>query len=306
MLVVAVIAPGAMGAAVGQVLARNGVEVRTLLAGRSPDSVRRAEAAGMRDADLAGVARADIVLSIVPPGEALALAEQLAPAIRAHHDAGHHDAGHHDAGHHDAGHHDTGDGSRPGLLYADCNAVSPQTVGRVEAALAGTGARFVDAAIVGGPPREGAPGPVFYASGAEAGGLAVLGGHGLTVKRLDGPVGAASGLKMSYAGITKGFTALGAAMMLAATRFGAADDLAAELADSQPEMLARFGQSVPTMYPKAYRWVAEMEEIAAFAGDDEATRQIYLGIAALYERLARDQAGPKQDIGTLDAFLRRR
>lgn len=62
----------------------------------------------------------------------------------------------------------------------------------------------------------------------------MLAQHGLTIKLLDGPVGAASGLKMSYAGITKGLTALAAAMMLAATRFGAASDQAAELAESQP------------------------------------------------------------------------
>ena len=95
-------------------------------------------------------------------------------------------------------------------------------------------------------------------------------------------------------------------MMLAATRFGAAPSLAAELADSQPELTAWLGRSVPRMYSKAYRWVAEMDEIAAFAGEDAATRGIYSSIAALYEALAQDQAGPKQDVEALDAFLRLR
>ena len=283
MLVVAVIAPGAMGAAVGQVLASHGAEVRTLLAGRSPASAARASAAGMRAADLAEIAEADIVLSIVPPGDALSLAERLAPALR------------------------QASGSRqnrPGLIYADCNAISPQTAQQVGMVVAGAGAGFVDAGIIGGPPQPGRPGPVFYASGPDAPRLAVLAQHGLDVRVLDGPVGAASGLKMSYAGITKGLTALGAAMMLAATRFGAAADLRAELADSQPELLAWLDKAVPGMYPKAYRWVAEMQEIAAFAGEDAATQEIYGGIAALYERLARDQAGPQRETGALDDFLR--
>ena len=149
---------------------------------------------------------ADIVLSIVPPSGALALAERLAPALAR------------------AARH---------LIYADCNAVSPQTVQRVGAVIAATGAHFVDAGVIGGPPKLGERGPVFYTSGPDAAALAVLSRQGLRVKPLDGAIGAASALKMSYAGITKGLTALGSAMMLAATRSGAAGPLRAELADSQ-------------------------------------------------------------------------
>ncbi|MGI4946175.1 MAG: DUF1932 domain-containing protein [Janthinobacterium lividum] len=276
MPVIAVIAAGAMGSAVGRVLVEHGAEVRTLLAGRSPASVARAAASGMRSVDMAGIAGADVILSIVPPGDAVSLSEQLAPALRH---------------------------AKPGLIYADCNAVSPQTVQRVEAAVAPGGVRFVDAGIIGGPPKPGSAGPVFYASGEHAAGLTLLAQHGLTVKLLDGPVGAASGLKMSYAGITKGLTALAAAMMLSATRFGAASDLAAELAESQPELLALFRRQVPGMYPKAYRWVAEMQEIAAFAGEDAGVKQIYTGMAALYQDLAADQAGSRHSISALDAFL---
>ena len=274
--VVSIIAPGAMGAAVAQRLVEHGIEVRTTLAGRGPASATRAHAAGMRPVDDAAVADADILLSVVPPGEAMALAERLAPVLAR--------------------------GNRR-MIYADCNAVSPQTAVRVGGAVSAAGVRFVDAGIIGGPPKPGTRGPVFYASGPDAAGLAVLADHGIAVKVLDAPIGAASGLKMSYAGITKGTTALASAMMLAATRFGAAANLRQELADSQPNLLAMFGRSVPDMYSKAYRWVAEMEEIADFAGEDTATRQIYEGIAQLYRRLAEDQDGEKAEIGQLTAFL---
>ncbi len=76
---VAVFAPGAMGAGIGQRLAGNGVEVRTSLLGRSRASAERAEAAGMHPVEDAAIADCAIILSIVPPAEVLGLAERLAP-----------------------------------------------------------------------------------------------------------------------------------------------------------------------------------------------------------------------------------
>jgi hypothetical protein len=108
---------------------------------------------------------------------------------------------------------------------------------------------------------------------------------------------------MSYAGITKGTTAIAAAMILGAVRGGAAAALRQELAASQPQLLRRSGAAVPAMFPKAYRWVAEMREIAAFL-DDPATSRIYEGIADLYERLAADFAGDGAETGALAAFLK--
>ena len=72
-----IIAPGAMGAAVGARLVENRLQVRTLLAGRSQASSARAQASGMHAVDLAQIADADIILSIVPPGQALSLARSL-------------------------------------------------------------------------------------------------------------------------------------------------------------------------------------------------------------------------------------
>jgi len=111
-------------------------------------------------------------------------------------------------------------------------------------------------------------------------------------------------MKMSYAGITKGFTALGTAMMLAATRAGTAEALRAELSASQPALFNWLTRQVPNMYSKAYRWVAEMEEIAQFVGEDPAARKFYQGAAELYERLAADFDGERKEIAGLDAFCK--
>ena len=79
--IVAVIAPGMMGSGVGQRLVENGIEVRTLLAGRSDATLARAKAAGMVGASDEQIVASDIILSILPPGDALGLAERLAPAL---------------------------------------------------------------------------------------------------------------------------------------------------------------------------------------------------------------------------------
>jgi putative dehydrogenase len=275
---VAIIAQGGMGAATAARLTENGVRVLTSLMGRSEASAKRAKAAGMLDASDAEIAAADVILSIVPPGEALPLAQRLAPAL-------------------------TAANNKP--IYADCNAVSPHTVKQIAAVVERSGAPFADAGIIGGPPRAGYGGPIFYYSGADTGTLQRLNDFGLVFRRVDGGIGAASALKMSYGGITKGLTAVGSAMLLAAERAGVAEALHAELAASQPNLLAYFQRSVPDMFGKAYRWVAEMEEIAHFTGGGP-SREMYEAIAAHYKRLADDNDSEKADISALAQFFEKK
>ena len=282
-ITVAIIAQGTMGAGVGKRLHESGAEVRTLLSGRSAKSAERARAAGMIPAadEKAMLEGADFFLAILPPSEVENLARQLAPVLSAL-------------------------PRKP--IYVDCNAISPQTAARVAAIIKPTGARFVDGGIIGGPPRPGYS-PAIYASGAAAGETAVLRDWGLDWRAIDGPIGAASGLKMSYAGITKGTTAIAAAMLLGAARFGCGEALIAELSKSQPEMLERMRASIPRMYDKAYRWVGEMEEIADFLGANPPSHDMYAAIARLYEFLAAAEAepspGPDNPIKTLDRVLGR-
>jgi hypothetical protein len=190
---------------------------------------------------------------------------------------------------------DTGDRYRRFLaaseknpVFAECNAIAPATARHIGALFEGSVCRYVDAGIIGGPPSERLDdaGPRFYAAGPYAHDLARLAEFGLDVSMLDGPIGAASGLKLSYAGLTKGITAIGAAMISAAVRDEVADALRDELARSQPQLLARLMRQVPAMLPKAYRWVSEMEEIAEFLGADDRGAMIYREAARLYDRIA--------------------
>ncbi|HML11068.1 MAG TPA: DUF1932 domain-containing protein [Stellaceae bacterium] len=282
-ITVAVMAQGSMGAVVGKRLAERGATVKTLLSGRSEASAGRAKAAGMQPAadERELLQGADYILSILPPDQAEGLASRLAPALQ----------------------------SLPVKpVYVDCNAVSPQTAERIAGIVEPTGAAFVDGGIIGGPPREGYS-PAIYASGPEAERTQAIKDYGIDWRIIAGPIGAASGLKMSYAGITKGTTAIAAAMLLGAARFGCAEALIAELSSSQPEMLKRMQRGIPGMYDKAYRWVGEMQEISDFLNANAASSDMYKGIARLYEFLAAAEAeGQKADdnaIKTLDRVLGR-
>ena len=281
--VVAVIAPGMMGAGVGKRLVDNGARVLTSLKGRSAETQARAKNAGMSDAGDEEIARSDFILSILPPGDALSLAQHFVPVL-------------------------TASNAKP--VYVDCNAINPRTVDRVATVITPTDCPFVDSGIIGSPPAPQAPGedkvkgsPRFYASGPAAPRFAALRDYGLDVRVLDGALSTASALKMSYAGITKGTQAIGAAMMLAASRAGTADDLFKELSASQKEMFAWFKRGLSLMPPKAYRWIAEMREIAGFVGDDPAAKALYEGAAHFYERIAEDFDAEKKDVAALAAFL---
>ncbi|WP_426425111.1 DUF1932 domain-containing protein [Bradyrhizobium genosp. A] len=156
---------------------------------------------------------------------------------------------------------------------------------------------------IGFPPKGDDPGPAFYFSGDAAPDLKGLADYGLDIRIVDGPIGAALALKLSYAGITKELVAIATAMVLAAERAGAGAALKAELAASQPQLLARFAKTLPDMYPKAYRWVEEMHAISEFIGDEFPEAQIYKGAAGLYERIAADVAGDHDACKRIDAFL---
>ena len=283
---VAIIGAGEMGSAVGRRLREMGARVITEVRRRSAESVERVRRAGLKlvENDDELVSAAGFILSIVPPGVAAEVAERLrGPLGRAP--------------------------AKP--VFVECNAIAPATVRRIAETLAPAGCKFVDAGIIGGPPPAGVEnadkGPRIYASGSHAHLAAALSRYGLDIVVMDGPIGAASGLKLSYAGLTKGLTALASAVITSASRNGLADALHAELARSQPEMLKRIERFVPGMLPKAYRWVAEMEEIARFLGEPNDGATMYTGAAGLYERVAAEFDGRASGdrLASLTAFCTR-
>jgi putative dehydrogenase len=274
--VVAIVGAGQMGAGIARRLVEHDVRVLTLLTGRSAATQKRATEAGMTPATVEEIMEADLLLSILPPASALAFAEQTSFALKS---------------------------ARRKPVFADCNAVSPATVRHIHAIISATGAEFVDASIIGFPPQAGHPDPHIYAAGEPAAKVAVLSEYGLDLRVLNGPVGAASALKMAYAGISKGGIAIVTAMILAADRAGSGDALRQELSESEQPLMKTMSVRVPRSFPKAWRWVAEMQEIAEFAREDPAAHDMWMGISALYERIAEDFGGSRKETDALAKFF---
>ena len=252
---VGILSTGDMGAAIGNVLRDGGLDVATSLAGRGELTSLRATEAGIRDAGSvdALVEQADLLLSVLVPSEASAVAEAIAGAF-------------------------SRTGARPPVV--ECNAIAPQTVVRIAALLGDAGGAVIDAGIIGGPPRPGHGGTHIYCSGPETALFEELGEHGLDVRRIGPDIGQASGLKMVYAASTKGTTAVWTELLVAAEALGLSEALLAEFGDAQlPRQLM---DGVPTMPRRARRWTGEMEEIARTFADLGLTPRIFEGAADIY------------------------
>jgi 3-hydroxyisobutyrate dehydrogenase-like beta-hydroxyacid dehydrogenase len=279
MATVGLLHPGEMGAAVGGCLVSVGHEVLWDPAGRSRASTGRALAA-----DLTGVtfdrliARSSVILSVCPPHAALDVAHQVASAGY------------------------TG-------LYVDANAISVATAEQVSAVVTAAGATYVDGGIIGAPP-EVAGHTRLYLSGPQAGQVRPLFNRSrLDARIAEGPLYAASSVKMAYAAWTKGSSALLLAARALARASGVERTLLSEWSLSQKALGDQSERSASAAAAKGWRWVAEMEEIAASmaaaglpSGFHEAAADIYDRASRAEAPAARRPAAPEQP-STLDTVM---
>lgn len=252
---IGVMSPGDMGHSVGNVLRENGLRVISCLGDRSERTKALAAEAGIEDvptyADL--VREADVLLSILVPAQAVNAAQRVAEVL-------------------------VETGADP--VYADCNAIAPQTVRAIGEIITEAGGTFIDGSIVGGPPR-GESHPRLYVSGPDTAPMEALNEYGLHVVPLGEEIGLASALKMCYSAWTKGSTALFTELLVAAQAMGVLDALRHEFEQSQSAMLLRM-QRLPAMPIKSRRFVGEMLEIAKSFGDVGLTPKMLEGAAEMY------------------------
>ena len=252
--VIGVLHPGEMGAAVGGCLSQRGLTVLWASAGRSPASADRAAAAGMRDvgsaSEMAG--QADVILSVCPPHAALEVARSVA-------------------------------GFRG--IYVDANAVSPATTREVGEIVTAGGASYVDGGIIGAPPRS--PGDSrLYLSGLWAEEISHLfADTALDAQVIGDDIGQASAVKMAYAAWTKGTAALILAIRALAHAEGVEQTLITEWQQSQPALTSRPHAAARSAMEKGWRWVAEMEEIAATMAAAGLPPGFHQAAAAIYTRV---------------------
>jgi hypothetical protein len=122
---------------------------------------------------------------------------------------------------------------------------------------------------------------------------------GLEVLVLGGSVTAASALKMTYAAWTKGTAALLLAIRAAADRHGVDKELLNEWGQSQPELVRQSDRAVASALTKGWRWIGEMEEMAATFREANVPDGFGLAAAEVYRRV------PRQEPTDNDADLRK-
>jgi 3-hydroxyisobutyrate dehydrogenase-like beta-hydroxyacid dehydrogenase len=166
-------------------------------------------------------------------------------------------------------------------VYVELNAIAPATGWEIAGIIRGAGGRYVDGSIIGGPPRPGRS-TKFYASGPDVKAFQKLSEYGLDVRPLGPEVGQGKGIKMVYAALTKGLTAISTQLLMAAWEMGLYDTLEALHAETQGMQQERMRHAVPIMTNKSPRWVSEMEEIAKTYEALGITGKMYEGAAEFY------------------------
>jgi 3-hydroxyisobutyrate dehydrogenase-like beta-hydroxyacid dehydrogenase len=246
-----------MGISVAASAANSGHTVYWVSEGRGAQTQARAAKHGLHDAGtLAQLCEVcDLILSVCPPHAA----EEVAESVAAQGFTG---------------------------LYVDANAIAPQRTQAIGQRITAAGASFVDGGIIGGPAWQ--PGKTWlYLSGPEAATVADCFAAGPLETAVMGPeIGQASALKMCYAAYTKGTIALLTAVMGAAEQLGVRAALEAEWARGGSSFAQENQRKVREVTAKAWRFVGEMEEIAATFASAGMPDGFHLAAAEIYTRLA--------------------
>lgn len=255
--------PGEMGSMVGAAVRSGGSRVLWAGEGRSAATRKRASEAGLEDAGSVSalVSASDVILSVCPPAAAVDVAAQVAKL-------------------------------RFAGTYVDGNAIAPATAREIGGIIEKGGATFVDGGIIGPPPvKQGTT--RFYVSGTGAERIAALLTAGpLQAIVVPGGPGAASTVKMAYASWTKGSSALLLAVCALASAEGVEDALVREWKISQPDLSARAEGAARSNAKKAWRFVGEMEEIAATFAAAGLPDAFHRGAAEIYRRMEVYKDGP--------------
>ncbi|MDT8396992.1 MAG: DUF1932 domain-containing protein [Pseudomonadales bacterium] len=254
---IGILHPGEMGISVAASTLNAGHEVYWVSAGRSADTRRRAESFNLQDCSSleALSSTCDIIFSVCPPHAAEALAAAVMHS-----------------------------GFRG--IYADFNAVSPQTLMRIAGNMTAAGIRFVDGGIIGLPAWQAGT-TWLYLAGTAASEVAACFSQGpMETDILGAEVGKASALKMCFAANNKGTVALLATILGAAEQLGVRDALEKQWERHNPGFSLQTQKRIQGIARKAWRFKPEMLEIASTLDAVGMPTGIHLGAAEIYQRLA--------------------
>lgn len=254
---VGILHPGEMGISVAASALKSGCLVYWASEGRSQKTRERAERYGLEDTStLAKLCETcSVIISVCPPHAA----EEVGKKVLAHSFKG---------------------------LYVDANAISPHRVIRIGEAMVEGGVAFVDGGIIGGPAWK-AETTWLYLSGQEAQRAASCFSAGpLGTEVVGEDIGKASALKMCYAAYTKGTTALLCAVLGAAEGLGVRKELETQWSRNGSDFVEQTTQQVRRSTAKAWRFVGEMEEIAATLEETGIPHGFHTAAADIFRRMA--------------------
>lgn len=254
---IGIVSPGAMGISVAATMRRSGFEVYWASAGRSADSIARAEEQSLIDVQTVAnlCAACEAIVSVCPPHTAVSVAEAvLAAGFRG--------------------------------VYLDANAIAPYKANRIAEMMAEAGAVFVDGGIIGGPAWE-PQSTWLYLSGEQAEWVAEFFASGpLETAVVGSQIGQASALKMCFAAYSKGTTALLSMILAGAEALGVRANLEEQWSRSGSDFAAQTQQRVRRVTAKAWRFEGEMHEIAATFAGVGLPAGFHEAAANIYQRLA--------------------
>lgn len=236
------------------------------------------------DTDL--VKACDVILSVVPPRDAESTAQRVIDAMALVTRA------------------------KSTLYFADMNAVAPSTIKAIAKKIgaAEVPVTLIDGSILGGPPDAPtrAAGewnvPSLPTSGPVS--LGDIPGFGATLaavlnaKHISPDIGAASGLKMCFASLSKGYAAVAIQSFTTAQRMGVLPALRDSIEEITPGRVKHTESLLVGMGPKAYRWVREMQEIARTHHEEGGFEEdIFRGAAGVFRTVAEDTVLGEEKVG---------
>ncbi len=259
-LTIGIVSPGAMGSALGRAWVAAGARVVATVAGRSARTRELAHGLELRPDQDAVLAEADLICSVLPPGRALDVATELAQACL-----------------------------RLGVapVYADLNAIAPDTVQQIQATVTAAGCEFLDGSISGGPPPRPDGATWLYLAGRSTELLDQLDAPGVRTIVVGDRPGSASAVKMSTASIYKGLSGLLSQALQSAEFYGVTGLVLTDLARGLPDYVSNAAREVAAAASKSDRYPDEMRQIAIAQGAAGAEPALFDAMAQVYEAIHR-------------------
>ena len=267
---IGLLSPGHMGHLIGLTLQRSGFNIITSLHDRSTRTKNLSEKANILNVGTIKnlVNESDILLSIVPPQNALEVATTVASEIQS---------------------------SGKTALYVDCNAIAPQTTKKIGSIIIKSGFHFIDGGIIGSPPSKNSI-TRLYVSGPKANDITLLNTNNFSIIRIGDLIGTASALKMCYAALTKGTAALQLAQLTVAQILGIDNYLEEELLLSKNDLYTSMKNSLPKLPAKTHRWIEEMNQISLTFKSAGVTGSFHSGAKESYKKVSKTSFAQEDEI----------